>query len=87
MFTLTYETRHKVLLAAVHDPAVADLAVRRGDAAGIYAAAAAQRTLAERDRLRAALTRHQVEVVDAPADLFAAKVAYAYLAMKAAGRL
>ena len=33
------------------------------------------------------LTRHQVEVVDAPADLFAAKVADAYLAMKAAGRL
>jgi uncharacterized protein (DUF58 family) len=79
--------RHKVVLAAVHDPAVAELATRRGDPAGIYAAAAAQRTLVERDRLRAALSRHQVEVVDAPADLFASQVADAYLAMKAAGRL
>jgi uncharacterized protein (DUF58 family) len=79
--------RHKVVLAAVHDPAIAALAGRRGDAAGVYAAAAAHRTLAERDRLRAALSRHQVEVVDAPADVFASRVADAYLAMKAAGRL
>jgi uncharacterized protein (DUF58 family) len=79
--------RHKVVLAAVHDPAVADLASRRGDAESVYAAAAAHRTLAERDRLRAALSRHQVEVVDAPADVFASRVADAYLTMKATGRL
>ena len=79
--------RHKVVLAAVHDPAVAELAGRRGDVEGVYAAAAAHRTLAERDRLRAALGRHQVEVVDAPADVFASRVADAYLTMKAAGRL
>jgi uncharacterized protein (DUF58 family) len=79
--------RHKVIVAAVHDPALAELAVRRGDAPGVYAAAAAHRTLAERDRLRAALARHEVEVVDAPADVFASRVADAYLAMKAAGRL
>ncbi len=80
-------TRHKVVLAAVHDPAVAELASRRGDAAGVYAAAAAHRTLAERDRLRSALSRHQVEVVDAPADMFASRVADAYLTMKATGKL
>ncbi|OLB75365.1 MAG: hypothetical protein AUI14_21220 [Actinobacteria bacterium 13_2_20CM_2_71_6] len=79
--------RHKVLLAAVHDPAVTELAARRGDAPGVYAAAAAHRTLAERDRLQNALRRHEVEVIDAPADLFASQVADAYLAMKAAGRL
>jgi uncharacterized protein (DUF58 family) len=80
-------SRHKVLVAAVHDPAVTDLTVRRGDAAGVYAAAAAHRTLAERDRIVTALGRNQVEVVDAPVQLFASRVADAYLAMKAAGRL
>lgn len=79
--------RHKVVVAAVHDPALVELANRRGDAPGVYAAAAAHRTLAERDRLRAALRRHEVEVIDAPADVFASRIADAYLAMKAAGRL
>jgi uncharacterized protein (DUF58 family) len=79
--------RHKVVVAAVHDPAVTDLATRRGDANAVYAAAAAHRTLAERARLCAALSRHEVEVVDAPADVFASRVADIYLTMKAAGRL
>jgi uncharacterized protein (DUF58 family) len=79
--------RHKVVVAAVHDPELGQLAARRGDASGVYAAAAAHRTLAERDRLSAALRRHEVEVIDAPADIFASRVADAYLAMKAAGRL
>jgi len=79
--------RHKVVLAAVHDPALGELAARRADAAGVYAAAAAHRTLAERDRLQAALRRRDVEVIDAPADAFASRVADAYLTMKAAGRL
>ena len=79
--------RHKVVVAAVHDPAVTELAGRRADVPGVYAAAAAHRTLAERDRLRNALRRNEVEVIDAPADLFASEVADLYLAMKAAGRL
>jgi uncharacterized protein (DUF58 family) len=79
--------RHKVVLAAVHDPAVTALAAGRGTAPAVYAAAAAHRTLAERDRLQAALRRHEVEVIDAPADVFASRVADAYLTMKAAGRL
>jgi uncharacterized protein (DUF58 family) len=79
--------RHKVVLAAVHDPAVTALAAARGTAPAVYAAAAAHRTLAERDRLQAALRRHEVEVIDAPADLFASRVADAYLTMKANGRL
>ena len=53
----------------------------------MYGAAAAHRTLAERARLEAALQRHDVEVIDAPADVFASRVADAYLAMKATGRL
>jgi uncharacterized protein (DUF58 family) len=79
--------RHKVLVAAVHDPTITELAARRGDAAAVYAAAAAHRALTDRDRIAAALTRSEVTVVDAPAHLFASQVADAYLAMKAAGRL
>jgi uncharacterized protein (DUF58 family) len=79
--------RHKVVVAAVHDPVLTELAGRRADAPGVYAAAAAQRTLAERDRLRNALRRNEVEVIDAPVGRFASRVADAYLAMKAAGRL
>jgi uncharacterized protein (DUF58 family) len=79
--------RHKVVVAAVHDPAVVELTGSRGDLAAVYAAAAAHRTLAERERIRLALYRRGVEVVDAPVELFASRVADAYLAMKAAGRL
>ncbi len=79
--------KHKVLVAAVQDPAIGALTARRGTPAGVYAAAAAHRTLGERDRIVAALSRHGVEVVDAPAERFASRVADAYLAMKVAGRL
>jgi uncharacterized protein (DUF58 family) len=79
--------RHKVVLAAVHDPVVTSMAAGRGTAPAVYGAAAAHRTLAERARLQAALQRHEVEVIDAPADVFASRVADAYLAMKATGRL
>jgi uncharacterized protein (DUF58 family) len=79
--------RHKVVIAAVHDPVLAELSGRRGAAPEVYAAAAAHRTLAERDRVRSALNRSGVEVIDAPADLFASRIADAYLAMKATGRL
>jgi uncharacterized protein (DUF58 family) len=82
--------RHKVVVAAVHDPALTQmttLPTEEPTAADVYAAAAAQRALAERDRVRAALRRFGVEVVDAPVDIFASRVADAYLAMKATGRL
>jgi uncharacterized protein (DUF58 family) len=80
-------TRHTVLVAALHDPVVDELASRRGSTADLYQAAAAERTLAERDRVRAALAAHGVTVIDEPADLFASRVADAYLTLKAAGKL
>jgi uncharacterized protein (DUF58 family) len=80
-------SRHTVVLAAVGDPRVAELARRRGDAAAVYEAASAERTLAERRRVTAALRRRGVTVIDEPADIFASRVADAYLALKAAGRL
>jgi len=79
--------RHTVLLAAVRDPELTGLVRSRGDVAGVYTAAAAARTLAERDRVRGALSRGGVAVVDEPVPAFASAVADAYLAMKAAGRL
>ncbi|MFG2038398.1 DUF58 domain-containing protein [Dactylosporangium sp. NPDC048998] len=81
--------RHKVIVAAVHDPELARMARVRPDAAPaeVYAAAAAQRALAERDRVAAALRHHGVEVVDAAADEFASRLTDHYLALKHAGRL
>lgn len=76
--------KHTVILAALRDPAVAEMAARRDD---LYAAAAAERTLADRDRMRDALSRNQVVVVDEPADSYPSVVADTYLALKAAGRL
>ncbi|WP_091555758.1 DUF58 domain-containing protein [Micromonospora pattaloongensis] len=80
--------RHRVVVAAVHDPVLTRLtATAPARAEDAYAAAAAWRALAERDRVRAALTRHGVEVVDAPADRFASDVTDAYLRLKTLGRL
>ncbi|GAA1878552.1 DUF58 domain-containing protein [Asanoa iriomotensis] len=80
--------RHKVIVAATHDPVLRDLTTRKpATAADVYAAAAGHRALAERDRVAAALRRGGVEVVDAPATEFAGAVADAYLTLKALARL
>ncbi|SCL54070.1 Uncharacterized conserved protein, DUF58 family, contains vWF domain [Micromonospora citrea] len=80
--------RHKVVIAATHDPVLTALTTtvpqRPGDA---YAAAAAWRALAERDRVRAALARHGVTVVDAPAGHLAPTLADTYLRLKSLGQL
>ena len=79
--------RHVVVLAAVADPRVEELARGRGDAAAVYDAAAAERARAERRRVTAVLRRRGVEVVDAPPEGLAPAVADAYLGLKATGRL
>jgi len=79
--------RHLVLLAAVTDPRVTEMARERGELAAVYEAAAAERATVERRRLTAELRRYGVEVVDAPPDDIAPALADAYLALKAAGRL
>ena len=79
--------RHTVVIASVGDPRVEELATGRGNAASVYAAAAAECTRAERGQLTAELRRRGVEVVDAPPAGFAPAVADAYLALKASGRL
>ncbi len=80
-------SRHKVLVAAVADPRVAEMAAERG---------AADRGLQRRGRDQCAgqaragqrlLRRYGAEVVDAPPDRLPPALADAYLSLKAAGRL
>ena len=80
-------SRHRLLVAAVADPRVQEMAAGRGSAGAIYEAAAAERSQAERARVSALLRRHGVQVVDAVPDNLAPALADAYLGLKAAGRL
>lgn len=80
--------RHKVLVAAVHDPALDELASTPvTDAASVYAVAAGTRALMERQKISSALSKNGVSVLDCPANTFASQVTDAYLALKAAGHL
>ena len=79
--------KHHVLLAAVADPRVDQMAAGRSDAAAVYDAAAAERSRNGRSAIAARLRQSGVEVVDAlPTDI-APALADRYLAMKATGRL
>ncbi|MEO3808673.1 DUF58 domain-containing protein [Sphaerisporangium sp. B11E5] len=80
-------SRHLVLVAAVADPRVAEMAAGRGTPERVYDAAAAERLRDDRARLTAHLRRHGCEVVDAVPDDLAPALADTYLALKAAGRL
>ncbi|MDT0495062.1 DUF58 domain-containing protein [Streptomyces griseus] len=79
--------RHTVLLAAVSDPRIAEMAGGRGTVDAVYDAAAGTQAQAERRSTAEKLQRHGVVVVDAPPDNLAPALADAYLALKAAGRL
>ena len=80
-------TKHHVMIAAVADPRVDEMAAARSDAAAVYDAAAAERSRNDRHAIASRLRRSAVEVVDAaPAEL-APALADHYLAMKATGRL
>ncbi|MFI6948232.1 DUF58 domain-containing protein [Streptomyces sp. NPDC050422] len=79
--------RHTVLLAAVRDPHIEDMARATGTVDAVYEAAAGARAQAGRRRTADQLRRHGVVVVDATPDSLAPSLADAYLALKAAGRL
>jgi uncharacterized protein (DUF58 family) len=79
--------RYRLLVAAVADPRVAEMAAARGDATSVYQAAAAERARAERAGLAARLSQAGVGVVDAPPDRLPAALADAYLGLKGAGQL
>ena len=80
-------SQHQVLLAAVADPRVAEMASSRGDTGAVYDAAAAVAAHSGRARIGELLRRHGVEIVDAPPDRLPPALADAYLSLKAAGRL
>jgi len=79
--------KHQVIVAAVSDPRVDQLAAGRADAAQVYDAAAAERARNERRRIASRLRHKGVEVVDAAPEDLAPALADRYLAMKATGRL
>ncbi|MFJ7331279.1 DUF58 domain-containing protein [Streptomyces cyaneofuscatus] len=79
--------RHTVLLAAVSDPRIEEMAKGRGTVDAVYDAAAGTQAQAERRSTAEKLQRHGVVVVDATPDTIAPALADAYLALKAAGRL
>lgn len=79
--------KHHLLLAAVSDPRVDQMAAGRSDAAAVYDAAAAERSRNDRGAIATRLGRSGVEVVDAPPTELAPALADRYLAMKATGRL
>jgi uncharacterized protein (DUF58 family) len=64
-------SRHTVLLAAVADPRVEQMAGGGGSVDAVYDAAAAERARSERRRLTTQLRQRGVEVVDAPPETFA----------------
>jgi uncharacterized protein (DUF58 family) len=79
--------KHHVLVAAVGDPRVDEMASGRSDPAAVYDAAAAERSRNDRRAIASRLRRGGVEVVDAPPTEIAPALADRYLAMKATGRL
>ena len=79
--------KHHMLIAAVADPRVDQMAAGRSDAAAVYDAAAAERSRNDRRTIAARLLRGGVEVVDAVPTELAPALADRYLAMKATGRL
>jgi uncharacterized protein (DUF58 family) len=81
-------TRHRVLIASVADPQVAEMAAGRGDSYAVYGAAAAERAGLDRTAITAELRRLGVDVVDAPPELLPPQLAAdRYLSLKAAGLL
>jgi uncharacterized protein (DUF58 family) len=79
--------RHELLIGAVADPRLDELVAGRGDAASVYAAAAATHSASERARLVAQLTRLGASVVEASPERLPPALADAYLSLKSRGRL
>ncbi len=80
-------SRHVLMVGAVADARLDELAAGRGDAAAVYGAAAAELARAGRASMAAQLRQRGVTVVDAPPDRLPPALADAYLDLKAAGRL
>jgi uncharacterized protein (DUF58 family) len=78
---------HRVVLASVHDPELERLAGARDGLDEVYAAAAAEQTLARRRATADLLETLGVAVIDVPADDLPPALADHYLSLKARGLL
>jgi uncharacterized protein (DUF58 family) len=76
-----------VVVAAVRDPQLGLMLQERDNAAGVFRAAAAERSLLQRAAVTAELRQHGVEVVDAEPLELPPRLADMYIRLKAAGRL
>jgi len=83
----TLTTHHRVVLASVSDPALAEMAARRNTSAEAFDAAAAERTLGLRHRTAAVLGRLGVTVIDATPEELPPRLADHYLLLKSQGLL
>ncbi len=79
--------RHRVVVAAVRDPALEALAGTRSTATEVYAAAAAEQVLTDRSRTADLLRLVGVDVIDADPDDLPVALTDHYLALKARGLL
>lgn len=78
---------HRVIVASVADRSVVAAAAQRDDVPQTYDAAAAERTIALRERTTAALTRLGATVIDEPADKLPVALVDHYLLLKRQGLL
>jgi uncharacterized protein (DUF58 family) len=78
---------HRVVLASVRDPELERMARSRDGLGDVYAAAAAEQTLARRRRTADLLGALGVDVIDVPAPALAPALADHYLDLKARGLL
>ena len=78
---------HEVVIASVADPVVTQMRTTRGDLQRTYAAAAAERTVAEREATADALRRLGAYVIDADANTLPVALVDYYLLLKSHGRL
>jgi uncharacterized protein (DUF58 family) len=79
--------RHRVVVASVADPELAAAVGRRGDLGEVYAAAAAERSRLDADRVAAAIRHLGASTVSATPLELPPAVADRYLELKAAGQL
>ena len=78
---------HRVVLASVRDPELERMAAARHGLDEVYAAAAAEQTLARRRATADLLETLGVDVIDVPSDALPPALADHYLALKARGLL
>ncbi len=83
----TLVRHHRVVVASVKDPALAELVEGRATIDDVYAAAAASQVLHERERAARVLGALGVDVLDADAERLPPALADHYLALKARGLL